>query len=656
MKHRLILIAISLVVFGLVLGATNSFAGSDPKFTLLVSQSLVDNKTIRLDAYRDDLLLREPVQTHINTGNLFEQDGHLYNFFPTGPSILTLPIVAVMRQTGMDMRLVEDNTLLQKVLAGLTSVLMVWIIYSISRCFLDETSSLVISAASVFGTSFISTMGTAFWTINLSTIFIGVSVLLITRYESGKTQTVRPIILGLLLFLAYFSRASSAAFIIVVMGYLFVKERRQFLITAATSLFLLLIFLIWTRLEFGVWLPAYYWAGRIADDHGPVWTGLLGNLVSPSRGILVLSPFLLLIIPGILFVGRLLIRQPLVWMAASWFLISLLINSKAVAWWDGVFFGPRLLTESLLALILLVILIWSAARERLGKLARRIVISAFVILSLAAIYIHSIQGLYNADAVGWNLFIEPRALPPISGLGDLFDWKNPQFMATNKRNCDFNDQRFQELLPYDTTLEEYLWGDPIRHTADQIQDFREATIVEAESRLTPMPQPEATSVLTESTPQVFLPSIMKPGNLSIFIGWQGYKSQLDYRRSICPEVRFVFRLGQIDASGSFELAITAGALDEQEVRVSVNGTMVGSFVNTSPVDQPDRFTIPFDGTLLKSEDLNEINLELPDAKRPRPGAYQYLSLTFYQAAVYPEDQAPGWVTAPQPTPAPQGYP
>jgi len=347
MKHRLILILISFFVFGLVLSAANSFAGSDPKFTLLVSQSLVDNRTIRLDAYRDDLLLREPVQTHINTGNLFEQDGHLYNFFPTGPSILTLPIVAVMRQTGMDMRLVEDNFLLQKILAGLTSVLMVWIIYSISRCFLDETSSLVISAVSVFGTTFISTMGTAFWTINLSTMFIGVSVLLIARYESGKAQTVRPIILGLLLFLAYFSRASSAAFIIAVMGYLLVKERRQLLITAATSLFFLLIFLIWTRLEFDVWLPAYYSAGRIADDHGPVWIGMLGNLVSPSRGILVLSPFLLLIIPGFLFVGRLLIQQPLVWMATSWFLISLLINSKAVAWWDGVFFGPRLLTESL---------------------------------------------------------------------------------------------------------------------------------------------------------------------------------------------------------------------------------------------------------------------------------------------------------------------
>ncbi len=656
MKHRLILILISLVVFGLVLGAVNSFAGSDPKFTLLVSQSLVDNKTIRLDAYRDDLLLREPVQTHINTGVLFEQKGHLYNFFPTGPSILTLPIVGAMRLTGMDMRLVEDNFLLQKILAGLTCVLMVWIIYSISRCFLDETSSLVISAVSVFGTTFISTMGTALWTINFSTIFIGLSVLLIARYESGKEPTVRPIILGLLLFLAYFSRASSAAFIIAVMGYLLVKERRQFLITAAASLSLLLIFLIWSRLEFGTWLPAYYSAGRIADDHGSVWIGILGNLVSPSRGILVLSPFLLLIIPGILFVGRLLIRQPLVWMAASWFLISLLVNSKAVAWWDGVFFGPRLLTESLLALILLVRLIWSAARERLGKKARRIVISAFVILSLAAIFIHSIQGLYNADAIGWNLFIEPRALPPISGLGDLFDWKNPQFMATNNRNCDFNDQRFQELLPYDTTLEEYLWGDTIRHTADQIQDFREATIVEAETRLTPTPPQAATSSFAETTPQVFLPSIMKPGNLSIFIGWQEYKSQLDYRRSICPEAQFVFRLGQIDASGPFEVAISAGALDEQEVRVSINGTMVGSFVNSSPVDQPDRFIIPFDGTLLKPGDLNEITLELPDAKRPRPGAYQYLSLAFYQAAVYPEDQAPDWVTAPQPTPLPPGYP
>jgi hypothetical protein len=202
MKHRLILVLISLVVFWLVLGASVSFGGSDPKFTLLVSQSLIDNHTIRLDAYQDDLLLGDPVQSHLDTGVLFKQNGHLYNFFPTGPSIFTLPVVVVMRQTGMDMRNAADNFMLLQFLAAMTIVLMLWIIYSIGRCFLEETPSLIITAVSILGTSFISSMGTDLWSLNFSTIFIGLSVLLIAQYESGKAPTARPILLGILFFLA----------------------------------------------------------------------------------------------------------------------------------------------------------------------------------------------------------------------------------------------------------------------------------------------------------------------------------------------------------------------------------------------------------------------------------------------------------------------
>jgi hypothetical protein len=295
MRQRLILILISLVVFGLGLGAANSSVGSDPKFTLLVSQSILDNGTIRLDDYREDLLLSRSVDFHLEASILVEQDGHLYNYFPAGPSIFSVPIVAVMRLAGMDMRLVQDNFLLQRVLAGLTSVLMVWIIFCISRCFLDQASSLVISAVSVLGTTIIISMGTAFWTINFSTIFIALCVLLIARYESGKAPTARPVILGLLLFLAFFSRASSAAFIIAAMGYLLVKERRQFLITAVTALLLLLLFIGWSRLEYGTWLPAYYSVARLQAERSPLWVGILGNLISPSRGIFIFSPFLLAI-------------------------------------------------------------------------------------------------------------------------------------------------------------------------------------------------------------------------------------------------------------------------------------------------------------------------------------------------------------------------
>jgi hypothetical protein len=656
MKHRLILVFISLLVFGLVLGAANSSAGSDPKFTLLVSQSIADNGTIRLDNYRDDLLLNDPIETHLKTGFIFEHEGHLYNYFPVGPSILTLPVVSMLRLASMDMRLVEDNFLLQKVMAGLTSVLMVWIIYAISRYFLEENYSLIIAAVSVLGTGLISSMGTALWTINFSTVFIGLSVLLLVRYESGKASTAHPIVLGVLLFLAFFSRASSAAFIIAALGYLLLKDRRQFLITGATSLLFLIIFMSWSRLEFGTWLPAYYSITRLQADRESIWIGILGNLISPSRGIFVFSPFFLLIIPGALLLRRLLARRILVWMAVCWFLLALLVISRAVNWWGGVSFGPRMMTENLLALIVLMIIIWSLACQRLGVKTRRIAAVSFVILSAVAIYIHSYQGLFNGDTAGWNLFIEAVTRPPYTGLGDFFDWGHPQFFATNKRNCDFSYQRYQVLLVYDTTLSEYHWGDPIWYTADQAQDFRNATILESQSRLTPSPPPTATPEPRTHIPQSFLPWVSKPSNRSILIGWQWYRDDRRYRQSLCQEAQIVFRLGQADTSGSFEAAFLIGAVGEQEVRVSINDTMVGSFVNTSPVDQPNRFVVRFDGSLLKSGDLNEIGLELPNASRPDPGLWHLKALTFYGASVYRVHPSSDRLYLPLATPTSPPYP
>jgi hypothetical protein len=126
--------------------------------------------------------------------------------------------------------------------------------------------------------------------------------------------------------------------------------------------------------------------------------------------------------------------------------------------------------------------------------------------------------------------------------------------------------------------------------------------------------------------------------------------------SICPEAQLLFKLDQVDTSGPFEITFSASALGEQDVHVSLNGTEVGTFVNSSPIDQPDQITIPFDGTLLKAGENNEISLEFPSAIRPNPGSFQMSALAFYWASIYPDDQAPEWVLEPQPTPLPSGYP
>jgi hypothetical protein len=508
----------------------------------------------------------------------------------------------------------------------------------------------------VLGTTIISSMGTALWTINFSTIFIALSLLLLARYETKKSDTAHPIFLGILFFLAFFSRPSAAAFIVAALAYLLVKERRQFLVAASVSFLLLILFTAWSRLEYGLWQPPYYSIARLQAERVSIWTGLIGNLISPSRGIFVFSPFFLLIIPGVLYVGRKLIRQPLMWMAVSWFVLSLILNARAVVWWGGDSFGPRLMTENVLALVLLVIIIWKAAGSRLERRTKWIAAVFFSVLGLAAIFINSYQGLYNPDMVGWNLFVEHQTLPPQTGLGDIFDWKNPQFLASADHSCRYRYQRIQELLPYESSLEAYRWGEPISHYADQTMDFRREAANEANWRLSTVAASMPEAAPPTYLPQVYLPVLAMSGNKALLVGWQVYDEQKAYRVSICPEAQIFFKLDDVSTSGSYELALSFGALGEQEVRVFVNGTKVDTLAVTNPIDQPQQFTIPFDGALLKPNSMNELSFEFPSSVRPNPGSYQLSAVAFYGAAIYPAGGAPMWPEQPNQEPISAAYP
>lgn len=620
--------------------------GSDPKFTLVVAQSIVENGTIKLDNYQDGLLLGDPFQHHVGDA-IRLTNGHYYNYFPIGPSIMTLPVVAAAKAMGFDMRLGQHNYRLQRALAAITSVIMLWIVYGIARCFLDVKESILIAGISVMGSGLISTLGSALWSINFSTIFIGLSLLLLVRYETERSGTVHPIILGLLLFLSYFARASSAAFIFVVLVYLLIKERKALITTGATALFLLLLFAGWSRLEYGTWLPAYYSASRFQGDKLPLLIAIYGHLFSPSRGIFVFSPFFLLVIAGLVLFRRRIYRQPLVWLAIGWFILHILASSTAVSWWAGYSYGPRILTETVLALVLLTVILWSMAKEHLNPLWNKFVVALFLVLGAVAIFIHSYQGMYNINTAGWNEKFVPLPTPPIVGLDGLFDWRYPQFLASGDGLCNSQEERMRDILVIDNTLGAYRWGSPITFLGDAKIDYKRAAYdTQHQEKKTPANEIPVTSgapLLQAGTDHIFLPTILTKGNEGMFIGWTDTRARkhIPYRWSECERASIVFRLADIrEVSDELELAITAGANGEQRTTVLLNGESIGEWLFTSPPLEPETALFNFDKSLLKPNELNEITFQLPDAYRIDKGQWRRMGLSFYQLAIYPIDESP----------------
>lgn len=153
-----------------------------------------------------------------------------------------------------------------------------------------------------------------------------------------------------------------------------------------------------------------------------VWTGdlvegLLGTLVSPSRGLFVFTPWIALAVLCLPLYARRLRRWSLpAWMAAS--LVGyLLVLSKYSVWWGGHCFGPRYWTDAVPLLAVMLAFLLDEARAR-----------ARVLIVLAALTIAWSVGIQALGAFrypsDWNL--RPENVDRHHER--LWDWKDTEIV------------------------------------------------------------------------------------------------------------------------------------------------------------------------------------------------------------------------------------
>jgi len=306
------------------------------------------------------------------------------------------------------------------------------LLVKLARLFLEPTSALLISGVFWLGTSFASTTGTTLWSHDFAAIFSLAAIYVVLKAtREGKTN-YWPII-SILLFSAYLCRPTLALLAPFVLLFLFTYNRLAAIKSALLVAFLLGCFMVFSLHEFHQLLPDYYMQQQpFGGDH--FFEGLYGNLLSPSRGLLIYSPFILLtwLCVGVSWKKWNLKRSWLL-IGLAWPVVHILLISSWSVWWGGNSFGPRLLTDILPGLFLLTIYAWPVAiRGVLGK-------SAVAILALSivfSVFVNSYQGLFNQYTVDWNDL-------PLVGRDShtLFNWSFPQFLHTKERS----EKRFVQL-------------------------------------------------------------------------------------------------------------------------------------------------------------------------------------------------------------------
>jgi len=312
--------------------------------------------------------------------------------FPIGTGLLSVPYAAasLVFAGGTTPQLLDRS---EKQLAALmTSASLVLLFLGIRRRF-GEGPALGAAVVFALATPALTTASQSLWSATGEIFCLCLALFFVLPGEDSDTRAAAG---GLAMAAAFLCRPTAlvpAAF--VGLALLFTRKRQALVYasTAAAGCGAAAIFLV--RLYghplggYAILNPSSVWRPRRSIE------GLLGNLISPSRGLLVFFPYLLALPLARPALSR--SRE-----LARWFWASLgatagiyLLASGYWKWWGGHGLGPRLMTEASPFLALLTVPLW-------GALAGKRWARALVVASVAFAAATQVLGLYHEAAWNWN--------------------------------------------------------------------------------------------------------------------------------------------------------------------------------------------------------------------------------------------------------------
>ncbi len=367
---------------------------------------------------------------------LSERRGHLLSNYPILPGILSAPVFL----PGVLFDWIRPDLpdacwrFFSKCAGSLYTALSVLMLFLTLRRLTTSAGAMVLSMAYAFGTASWPISSQALWQHGPSGFLWMVSLYALVRVSAspprlGETQRG----LNGLLFLAGFAAGLAvgcrlinlAAFAVVAVGVLFQWKGRGIVYFLAGLLPPVLLLVAYNFYYFGTWDGGLSQVLELREsldgETGGVWdtpllVGITGNLVSPSRGLFVFSPFLLFSVAGIAELWKNRETRVSLLGISMWApLVLLLIFSKYTVWWGGnAHYGPRYQIEMLPVLMLLLGVGW----KRFS--AKRWLLVVFCVLLACSIFIQWVGAYCHPSE--WAM--DP--VPIFEDKSRLWDWCDNQ--------------------------------------------------------------------------------------------------------------------------------------------------------------------------------------------------------------------------------------
>jgi hypothetical protein len=437
-RARIALFLLSLAIFFL---SPVSDVGSDPQFSVLVSDSILKDGTPALNEIVIPGLSQRRLPSHpdLRVWRPFYQlvriNGRVLYAHSHGTSLLSVPLVAILDVLGVSAMDSEGHYYywgelwIQKIISSFLMAVAVCIFFESACLFLPSIWSLAIAIAAGFGTQIWSTATRALWSHTWEVLLSACVVLVLLRREKQPWRFDGPLLATLLSWM-YFVRPNAAITIIGVSIFILICHSDEFIIYAATGLTWLLAFLVYSLNIFGQVLPDYYMLGSALNVNG--WfVAFTGSLISPSRGLFIFVPSTLFVMYIVARHWRTLRSRRLAFLSAGIICGQIIIVASWPVWWGGFSYGPRVLTDTIPWFVLLAILGVRAQLDYATNISALERHSCNKVITRAAgfvlVFVSIVVNGYGAIAIQtrlWNNFHHIEIYPE-----RVWDWRHPQFLA-----------------------------------------------------------------------------------------------------------------------------------------------------------------------------------------------------------------------------------
>ncbi len=323
-------------------GQQHRSQSGDTYGTMMTSVAMVQQRTIWLDDYLPYIQARSGERPFMVTEG---RGGHPVNVTPFAPAVLALPAVLAFDLAGAAASDWGSWMEAGMLTGAVTATLSVLVLFRLMTRLTTRRRAFLVASTYAFGTLTWGVAGQALW--QHAPAMLALTLALLALHDQ------RYALAGASLAAMVASRPSTpiiALFLLPLVG----RAGRDWVRFVLGALPVGLALLAYNVYVFGAPLRTGYTTEGESSVNlfdGDLLEGLSGLLISPGRGLLVYSPVLIFAVVG----AAKGFRTPLYRWTALAALAYVLMIGRYAFWWGGESFGPRLLTDALPLLALLLV-------------------------------------------------------------------------------------------------------------------------------------------------------------------------------------------------------------------------------------------------------------------------------------------------------------